>query len=581
MAVMASASIVVTYRAEARGVTTFWTSKPSTAATPAAPTTTSTDAYVADWSTTMPAYDSSLRCYRVDRVERSDGTCSWGEVTEDQSWAGANSANGTATDAQQVAESAADQAGKASDDAAEARGAAEDAQKTADELSTLVRLSDGGVAVGQSADGSTWATGRSVTREDGLHVLDRDGTQQAQFGEDTVIGTKAPGTPYFEVTKDRIQLAAGTDDAADSNAPKAIDATVSPAPSDSIWTVAVAASTVSAAIGDATESWQPVAALAWSALSSLSWPGANARALGLPDWAARLASDSSTEVAVASLGRLAAWPRRVTDPKGAEVPEGEESSDRATLSVPDETGYATDAVLFSPSYLAASSLDGTQEVTCSTTRSDVAFDVRMCVDGDDGAFEVTGQAATFRVPVSGPLAAAYPVGSLYFNASNSANPRTLLGFGTWQRFGEGRMLLSASDSHEAGATGGAETVTLTTDQMPGHTHTATTSSAGAHTHTATTSSAGAHTHNTMAHKSGNEVTGYGLTKSLAFVDRPMVEGNNNRPLWTSSNGAHSHSLTTASAGAHTHTLTTASTGGGDAHDNMPPWISVYIWVRTA
>lgn len=93
MAVMASASIVVTYRAEARGVTTFWTSKPSTAATPAAPTTTSTDAYVADWSTTMPAYDSSLRCYRVDRVERSDGTCSWGEVTEDQSWAGANATN--------------------------------------------------------------------------------------------------------------------------------------------------------------------------------------------------------------------------------------------------------------------------------------------------------------------------------------------------------------------------------------------------------------------------------------------------------------------------------------------------------
>ena len=118
MAVMASASIVVTYRAEARGVTTFWTSKPSTAATPAAPTTTSTDAYVADWSTTMPAYDSSLRCYRVDRVERSDGTCSWGEVTEDQSWAGANSANGTATNASQTAKDAKQTAEQASKDVA-------------------------------------------------------------------------------------------------------------------------------------------------------------------------------------------------------------------------------------------------------------------------------------------------------------------------------------------------------------------------------------------------------------------------------------------------------------------------------
>lgn len=118
MAVMASASIVVTYRAEARGVTTFWTSKPSTAATPAAPTTTSTDAYVADWSTTMPAYDSSLRCYRVERVERSDGTCSWGEVTEDQSWAGANSANGTATNASQTAKDAKQTAEQASKDVA-------------------------------------------------------------------------------------------------------------------------------------------------------------------------------------------------------------------------------------------------------------------------------------------------------------------------------------------------------------------------------------------------------------------------------------------------------------------------------
>jgi len=103
MAVMASASIVVTYRAEAQNVTTFWRAQPSTAATPAAPTTTSTDAYVADWSTAMPAYDSALRCYRVERVERSDGTCSWGEVTEDQGWRGANAANSTATNASQTA----------------------------------------------------------------------------------------------------------------------------------------------------------------------------------------------------------------------------------------------------------------------------------------------------------------------------------------------------------------------------------------------------------------------------------------------------------------------------------------------
>ncbi len=68
----------------------------------------------------------------------------------------------------------------------------------------------------------------------------------------------------------------------------------------------------------------------------------------------------------------------------------------------------------------------------------------------------------------------YPVGSVYINVSDSTNPGTLLGFGTWAALGAGRMIVGydAGDTafDTAGETGGANTVTLTTTELPAHTH---------------------------------------------------------------------------------------------------------------
>lgn len=58
----------------------------------------------------------------------------------------------------------------------------------------------------------------------------------------------------------------------------------------------------------------------------------------------------------------------------------------------------------------------------------------------------------------------YPVGSVYINASDNTNPSTLLGFGSWGRIAEGKVLIGVdaldADFNELGETGGAKTATV-------------------------------------------------------------------------------------------------------------------------
>ena len=89
--------------------------------------------------------------------------------------------------------------------------------------------------------------------------------------------------------------------------------------------------------------------------------------------------------------------------------------------------------------------------------------------------------------VTAALQAVYPVGSIYINATSSSNPTSLLGFGTWEAFGAGRVMVglngSDTDFDTAEETGGAKTVAsagsvsgtvggtaLTEAQMPKHHH---------------------------------------------------------------------------------------------------------------
>lgn len=81
---------------------------------------------------------------------------------------------------------------------------------------------------------------------------------------------------------------------------------------------------------------------------------------------------------------------------------------------------------------------------------------------------------TGQTTLAGLMNLVYPVGSVYINVSDSTNPGTLLGFGTWAALGAGRMIVGYDSGDTAfdtaGETGGANTVTLTTTELPAHTH---------------------------------------------------------------------------------------------------------------
>tara|TARA_R110000822_G_C15338773_1_gene495882 strand:- start:8953 stop:9627 length:675 start_codon:yes stop_codon:yes gene_type:complete len=138
-----------------------------------------------------------------------------------------------------------------------------------------------------------------------------------------------------------------------------------------------------------------------------------------------------------------------------------------------------------------------------------------------------------------------PVGSVYTNATVSTNPATLLGFGTWTAFGSGKVLVGVDGTDTLfdtlGETGGTKDAVNV-----------------AHTHTASTDTTGAHVH-TYAKGDGG--------------DQNMGSGDQSYEEVTTGN--------TSSAGNHSHVVTIDSAGVTGVNANVQPYITVYMWKRTA
>lgn len=134
----------------------------------------------------------------------------------------------------------------------------------------------------------------------------------------------------------------------------------------------------------------------------------------------------------------------------------------------------------------------------------------------------------------------YPVGSIYMNASNSTNPAEIFGFGTWQALDEGRVLIGANTTYSAGSKGGEASHTLSVSEIPSHSHELNQwdwiASRGFNT--------GKYSLSYISANNGNADTYNDLDKSL---ERRY----------------------------------SVNTGGGGSHNNMQPYLSVYMWVRTA
>lgn len=170
--------------------------------------------------------------------------------------------------------------------------------------------------------------------------------------------------------------------------------------------------------------------------------------------------------------------------------------------------------------------------------------------------------------INGIIDKIYPIGSIYMSMNNTS-PQTFIG-GTWERI-QDRFLLSAGSTYSAGTTGGEATHTLTTDEMPSHTH-----AQNSHTHTQS-----AHSHQVYSTASwagnANGLKRGGDMQGVAGV--ATGDTSSSGYTWNDSKG---HAIIgNATPTINGTTATNQNTGGGSAHNNMPPYLAVYMWKRTA
>lgn len=173
-----------------------------------------------------------------------------------------------------------------------------------------------------------------------------------------------------------------------------------------------------------------------------------------------------------------------------------------------------------------------------------------------GDYLTTSSAASTYVAQSALLDLIYPVGAIYMSV-NSTSPATLFG-GTWEQI-EDTFLLSAGSTYTAGNTGGEATHTLIESETPAHTHTR-----GTMNITGSQQFPNVYADNSWPKTSSGALS---YTKASGYFD----DGNNGS----------CNNLVLQLNAANNWTGATSSFGGDGAHNNMPPYLVVYVWKRTA
>lgn len=154
-----------------------------------------------------------------------------------------------------------------------------------------------------------------------------------------------------------------------------------------------------------------------------------------------------------------------------------------------------------------------------------------------------------RAQINGIIDKIYPIGSIYIS-TNTTNPSEYLG-GVWAQIKD-TFLLASGDIYPNGSRGGEATHTLTTNEMPSHTHIQ-----------------NAHNHSQEPHRH---------TIYTARGDKNYGGTPNGNVYW-GDNIAREHISTFENAVNDPTTATNQNTGGGQPHNNMPPYYAVTIWQR--
>ena len=207
--------------------------------------------------------------------------------------------------------------------------------------------------------------------------------------------------------------------------------------------------------------------------------------------------------------------------------------------VPKKTSELTNDSNFISVVSAKASVDanvGTPSVTVTgkgTSASPLSF-VFKNIKGDKGD---TG----YITSKSQLIDIIYPIGSVYISVNN-VDPKNIFG-GTWVQLKD-RFLLGAGAKYSAGSTGGEATHTLTIMEMPRHSH----------------------AQNILV---GN-YSPFRDQPASNFTPNVNSEGSVVKTYWAHSGSG--YSLTTSAMQA---------TGSSSSHNNMPPYLAVYMWKRTA
>lgn len=123
----------------------------------------------------------------------------------------------------------------------------------------------------------------------------------------------------------------------------------------------------------------------------------------------------------------------------------------------------------------------------------------------------------------------YPIGSIYISTSATFNPNTVWG-GTWEQTASGRCLIGANSTYPLGTMGGEEKHTLTINEMPRHRH------------------------NSSRVNWYNNLQANGISANIVSQSNLKVDGPD---------------------------IYTTYAGNSEAHNNMQPYLAVYMWKRTA